>query len=144
MECRHQSFLSNCLLRTRNMTKCTLVSDIAKTYASLGWFSPSIIKAKILLQHVWEAKLRWDDLLPHTIHHEWLLSRSELHILADGDISRCYYLKMLMSLLLISTVSATPLKMPRQVWCISVLRTSAGMCMSSWLSQRPRLFQSSD
>ena len=33
-----------------NLTKCSLVSDIAKTYDVLGWFAPSIIKVKILLQ----------------------------------------------------------------------------------------------
>ena len=49
---------------TDNMTKRALVSDITKTYDVLGWFSPSIIKAKILLQRVWELKIGWDDLLP--------------------------------------------------------------------------------
>ena len=33
-----------------SMIKRALVSDIAKTFDILGWFSPSIIKAKILLQ----------------------------------------------------------------------------------------------
>ena len=33
-----------------NLTKCALVSDIAKTFGILGWYSPCIIKAKILLQ----------------------------------------------------------------------------------------------
>ena len=76
-----------------NMTKRALVSDIAKTYDVLGWFSPSIIKAKILLQRVWEAKIGWDDLLPQPIHHEWLQWRSELHVLTDRNIPRCYYPK---------------------------------------------------
>ena len=38
------------LQETDNMTKRALVSDIAKTFDVLGWFSPSTIKAKILLQ----------------------------------------------------------------------------------------------
>ena len=32
------------------LTKQGLVSDIAKTFDVLGWFSPAIVKAKILLQ----------------------------------------------------------------------------------------------
>lgn len=32
------------------MTKRALVSDIAKTFDVLGWYSPTIVKAKILLQ----------------------------------------------------------------------------------------------
>ena len=32
-----------------SLTKRRLVSDIAKTYDVLGWFAPSIVKVKILL-----------------------------------------------------------------------------------------------
>ena len=35
------------------MTKRSLTSDVAKTFDVLGWFSPTIIKAKILLQMLW-------------------------------------------------------------------------------------------
>ena len=33
-----------------NVTKRLLVSDISKTFDVLGWFSPAIVKVKILLQ----------------------------------------------------------------------------------------------
>ena len=75
------------------MTKHALVSDIAKTFDVLGWFSSSIIKAKILLQRVWESKIGWDDLLPQAIHQSWLQWRSELHLLTERHIPRCYYPK---------------------------------------------------
>ena len=35
-----------------NLTKRKLVSDIAKVFDVLGWFAPSTIKVKILLQRV--------------------------------------------------------------------------------------------
>ena len=81
------------LQETDNMTKRALVSDIAKTFDVLGWFSPSTIKAKILLQRVWESKIGWDDLLPSSIHQSWLKWRSELHLLIEKCIPRCYYPK---------------------------------------------------
>ena len=37
-----------------NITKCALTSDVAKTYDVLGWFSPTMIKVKILFQRLWE------------------------------------------------------------------------------------------
>ena len=37
-----------------NMTKRSLVSDIAKLFDVLGWFSPAVVKMKILLQQLWE------------------------------------------------------------------------------------------
>ena len=49
------------------VTKRFLVSDIAKTYDVLGWFSPSIIVAKMLLQQLWELKVGWDDVIPSPI-----------------------------------------------------------------------------
>ena len=39
------------------VTKRVLVSDVAKTFDVLGWFSPTIIKMKILMQRLWELKI---------------------------------------------------------------------------------------
>ena len=74
-------------------TKRTLSSDIAKTYDVLGWFAPVIIKAKILLQRLWEAGLGWDDTVPPELEQEWLEWRQQLSLLVDKCIPRCYYPK---------------------------------------------------
>ena len=76
-----------------NVTKRALISDIAKTFDALGWFSPTIIKAKIMLQRLWESRIGWDDLLPPAIYQSWLRWRSELPLLSGRRISRCYYSK---------------------------------------------------
>ena len=78
---------------TANLTKRALVSDIAKTFDVLGWFSPSTIKVKILLQHLWEQKIDWDDPVPTSIYDTWFQWRSELPLLAEKLISRCYFHK---------------------------------------------------
>ena len=41
-------------------TKRGLASDIARTHDILGWFTPSIVVTKVLLQQLWEANLDWD------------------------------------------------------------------------------------
>ena len=74
-----------------NITKRVLVSDIAKTFDVLGWFSPAIIKVKILLQRLWEQKVDWDDTVPTSIRDEWLQWRSELRLLSNKHIPRCYF-----------------------------------------------------
>ena len=76
-----------------NVTKCLLVSDIAKTFDVLGWFAPTLIKAKILLQRLWEQKVDWDDPVPQTIREAWLQWRCELSLLANKPIPRCYFPK---------------------------------------------------
>ena len=76
-----------------NVTKRLLISDIAKTFDVLGWFAPAIIKAKILFQRLWEQKVEWDDPVPQPIRDAWLQWRSELSLLADKSIPRCYFPK---------------------------------------------------
>ena len=66
------------------LTKCALVSDIAKTYDVLGWFAPAIIKVKILLQKVWEARIGWDDCVPRPIAEDWLLWCTQLNSLSNS------------------------------------------------------------
>ena len=81
------------LPQVNGLTKRGLVSDIAKTFDILGWYSPTIVKAKILLQMLWSEKTGWDDPVPGTILEEWLQWRSELHLLSSHHIPRCYYPK---------------------------------------------------
>ena len=66
------------LLTSDYLTKRLLVSDIAKTFDVLGWFSPSIIKTKLLLQHCWEQKLNWDDPVSSAMYDAWYNWRSSL------------------------------------------------------------------
>lgn len=73
------------------VTKRTIVSDIARMYDVLGWFSPIIVKMKILLQQLWEQKIDWDDPVPESIHEVWMQWKGELELLADRQIPRCYY-----------------------------------------------------
>ena len=75
------------------MTKRSLVSDVAKTFDALGWYSPTIVKAKILLQALWLEGIGWDDCVPSTILEEWSKWRRELPLLSTHYIARCYYPK---------------------------------------------------
>ena len=60
-----------CLGPFQTQYRQPLISDktsfSVRTYDVLGWFVPIIIKAKILLQSVWESKIDWDDEVPAPI-----------------------------------------------------------------------------
>ena len=73
------------------MTKRLLVSDVAKTFDILGWYSPTIIKAKILLQMLWSEKVGWDDPVPKVIMEEWTRWRKQLPLLSSHHVPRCYF-----------------------------------------------------
>ena len=73
------------------VTKRVIVSDVAKVFDVLGWFSPVIVKMKILLQRLWEIKLDWDDPIPDDIYQVWSQWRSELPLLTTMHVPRCYF-----------------------------------------------------
>jgi len=59
-----RQFLSQVLLNhllshlSPNVSLCLI---LARSFDVLGWFSPSTVKAKILLQRVRESRIDWDD-----------------------------------------------------------------------------------
>lgn len=59
------------LLPSGDLTKRRFVSDIAKVFNVFGWFAPTTIKMKILLQRLWELKIDWDDPVPPSIQEIW-------------------------------------------------------------------------
>ena len=77
----------------KELTKRILVSDIASIFDALGWFSPTIVAMKILLQRLWESNLSWDDPAPPDIADDWHRWREELPILKSKGIPRCYFPK---------------------------------------------------
>lgn len=72
------------------VTKRNIVSDVAKVFDALGFFSPATVKMKILLQRLWETKLDWDDPVPDSLLEVWSQWRMELPSLATIHIPRCY------------------------------------------------------
>ena len=78
-------------LNATTITKRIIVSDVAKVFDVLGWFSPVTVKMKILLQRLWEAKLDWDDPIPDDLLQIWSQWRSELPLLTTLHVPRCYF-----------------------------------------------------
>ena len=76
-----------------HLTKRKFVSDISKVFDVLGWFAPTTIKMKILLQRLWELKIEWDNAVPSHIKDIWSKWRSELPMLCSRHIPRCYFPK---------------------------------------------------
>nr|XP_022901027.1 uncharacterized protein LOC111414076 [Onthophagus taurus] len=54
------------------ITKRSVLSFIARLFDPLGWLSPLIITAKIIMQDLWTRKLDWDESLPHDLERKWL------------------------------------------------------------------------
>ena len=74
-------------------TKRALASEIAKTYDILGWFAPSVVLAKVLLQRLWECGVAWDEPVPPSTLEVWTKWRNELPLISEKHLARCYFPK---------------------------------------------------
>jgi len=70
------------------VTKRTVLSEVAQIYDPLGFISPVIIRAKILIQELWLAKIDWDKPLPTELQNRWINFRRELPALDELSIPR--------------------------------------------------------
>lgn len=70
------------------ITKRTLLSDIARLFDPLGWLTPTIILAKIILQQLWKLGLDWDENIQPSIRDDWLKLRQQLIMLENIHIHR--------------------------------------------------------
>lgn len=95
MECLPRLLLIKCKWNTTHCDCDQKISsfDVAKTFDALGWYSPKIVKAEILLQMLWVEKINWDDVVSAPILNEWTKWRNELPILPTHKIPRCYFPK---------------------------------------------------
>ena len=72
----------------QRVTKRTILSTIAKIFDPLGLVGPVIIRAKIILQRLWELRLEWDEALPQDLHTLWVDFRDQLKTLNEISVPR--------------------------------------------------------
>ena len=83
-----------CLTTTPSISdvlKRIILSEISQPFDPLGFFSPVVIRAKILLQSLCIDKLKWDDLVsPQTAQHR-KTSREDLSAISylGTSVARC-------------------------------------------------------
>lgn len=59
------------------ITKRNVLSDVQKLYDPLGWISPSIVLAKMLIQKLWLVGTQWDEPLSEELTSNWLEIRKD-------------------------------------------------------------------
>ncbi|XP_072152033.1 uncharacterized protein [Bemisia tabaci] len=73
---------------SRVCTKRAILSNIARIYDPMGWVTPCVLAAKIIIQKLWISGVGWDEPIAHTLADLWLSLLDELHWLTALKIPR--------------------------------------------------------
>lgn len=69
-------------------TKRSILSSIARIFDPLGYLSPVVCFAKVILQACWREKVDWDEIVPPFIADDWSRFVKELPLLSQVAIPR--------------------------------------------------------
>ena len=73
------------------VSKRNILQDSSQLYDPLGWATPVTIRAKILLQEMWQKKCTWDTPLDDNITDRWLNIRGDILALPTLTFPRAYF-----------------------------------------------------
>lgn len=79
------------LAPSQKLSKRTILADIAKLFDPLGWLSPVLVKAKLIMQTLWLEKLSWDEEVSQEIAACWNKFRQQLKSVEEISIPRWTY-----------------------------------------------------
>ncbi|CAL8128201.1 unnamed protein product [Orchesella dallaii] len=78
------------ILKGKLPTKRQICSLVMSLYDPLGFIGHYRVKGMIILQHVWNSGIGWDDEVPEEIFEEWLIWVGEINLITQVNIPRCY------------------------------------------------------
>ncbi|XP_055918584.1 uncharacterized protein LOC129950686 [Eupeodes corollae] len=73
---------------TEATTKRSMLSTIAKLFDPMGWISPCIITAKLMMQRLWDLGYDWDEQISTTLMKDWDTFLRELPLIERLRIPR--------------------------------------------------------
>lgn len=72
----------------KGITKRVILSLISQIFDPLGLLAPLIIRAKLVLQVLWQERLGWDEEVPSNVLQPWLTLQKEFQGLSAIQIGR--------------------------------------------------------
>ena len=76
------------LSTSKQITKRTILSDIARLFDPLGWLAPIMLTAKLIMQDLWVQEYNWDTPLPENIVNKWFSFQNKLKLVQNISIPR--------------------------------------------------------
>ena len=79
------------LLSDQPITKRRVLQISSKTYDPLGLLSPVTIRAKLLIQELWQQRLEWDEPLALELGTKWHGIAEDIQETNKITLPRCYF-----------------------------------------------------
>ena len=77
-------------LKDKPFTRRGILSTVSSIYDPLGFAAPFLLQGKRILQDLCKEKVEWDDPIHDELRARWEKWRSELVLLEEMKITRCY------------------------------------------------------
>ena len=74
-----------------SVTKRIVLQAASRIYDPLGFLSPITIRAKILIQELWQSGVDWDTPIQHNHNETWMQIATNLQEATNLAIQRCYF-----------------------------------------------------
>ena len=74
------------------VTKREILQDLSKVFDPLGFVAPVVIRAKMLMQILWQLKVTWNEPLQENIQAQWKDIAGDLKTATAFSVSRCYFI----------------------------------------------------
>ena len=94
-DAQSDTFKFKALQAQKPPTKQGVLSTVSSLFDALGFLSPFVFSAKILLQELWREKLPWDQQIPEPCLSQWQRWLEELPHVITISIPRCYRIQSL-------------------------------------------------
>ncbi|XP_038055961.1 uncharacterized protein LOC119727951 [Patiria miniata] len=84
------TFQFRIILKDQPLTRRGILSTISSVYDPLGFVSPVLLVGKQILQELCRNQAEWDDPLPESLRPTWERWRSDLALLENFKMRRCF------------------------------------------------------
>ncbi len=84
------SFQLRVSLQNKPPTRRGILSTISSIYDPIGFVAPLLLQGKQMLQELCREGIEWDDPVPEEIRAKWEKWRSDLFLLNDFGVRRCF------------------------------------------------------
>ena len=78
------------ILQNKPPTRRGILSIVSSIYDPIGFVAPLLLRGKQILQELCREGVDWDDPVPNEVRTRWEMWRSDLILLNDFGVQRCF------------------------------------------------------